>query len=169
MKRVNYAVSDCHSEFSGATLGLTLPDGVKVDAHFYKATDFISLMTAFAGFVYGVAAFVVSMFFAIQRKLAARKCLLKKSSTRTPDIENNQSDASMIVFKGRNRSATGGDLSFFQEESGPNKEADSFMENSPNRKEMNKDDRPQTVEINQGVSHKSNIPAIMPTRIKSDS
>jgi len=164
---VNYAVSDCHSELSGASLGLTVPDGIKIDAHFYKATDFISLMTAFAGFVYGVAAFVVSMFFAVQRKWAAGKELLKKNSTRTPDIENqaiNQSETSILALKGRNR---GGDLSFSQEGS-PNKDVDSFLQNTPNPDDANKD-KSGALEIDQEGSQKSKIPAILPAQIQHDS
>jgi len=84
---VNYAVSDCHSALSGAILVLGVPSGVKIDANYYKSTDFISLMTAFAGFVYGVAAVVVSTFFAVKRKLAARRNRVSAASPRSTDVE----------------------------------------------------------------------------------
>lgn len=50
---VNYASSDCHSPLSGAVLFLRSTQGIQIDASFYKVTDFLSLITAFAGFVYG--------------------------------------------------------------------------------------------------------------------
>jgi len=70
---VNYAASDCHDQMSGFALFLTIDDGVQIDAKFYRVTDFISLLSAFAGFVYGVAAFVVSAGFAIKRRFFKKK------------------------------------------------------------------------------------------------
>ena len=84
---VNYASSDCHSTLSGNMLVLGVGSGVNINATFYKATDFISLMTAFAGFVYGVAAVFVSLFFAVKRKWEARKNRIAAMSPRTTDME----------------------------------------------------------------------------------
>jgi len=101
---VNYASSDCHSQLSGAVLFLRSTSGTNVDAHFYKITDFVSLMTAFAGFVYGVAAVMVSMFFAIKKKFDRRKESV--SPTTGGDQENqaiNNSDSSVLVLKSANQ------------------------------------------------------------------